>query len=341
MKKITVLAIETSCDETSVAVVQDGKRVLSNLLSSQEEIHDRFGGVVPELASRKHLESLDELVWKALKKAQLTWSNLDCIAVTMGPGLIGALLVGGAYAKSMAYALNLPFIGVNHLEGHLFAPLFENPEIQYPTVALIVSGGHTHLFLVKEIGHYILLGKTRDDAAGEALDKGARMMGLGFPGGPILDKLSSEGGTPSIKFPRAYLSPESLDFSFSGLKTALRDYLQKNISSKEELQQRLPDLAFSFQQAVVDVLVHKGIQAAKQEGVQQIIVGGGVSANSLLRKQLQQKGIEEGIKTFFPLPSLSTDNAAMIGLVGCHYYRRGVFSSMNLNPSANLPLSKH
>lgn len=340
MSKITILAIETSCDETSVAIVREGKEILSNVLSSQEGVHRRFGGVVPELASRRHLEVLDDLVIKALKKASVHWKDIHGIAVTYGPGLIGALLVGVSYAKAVAYALDIPLLGVNHLEGHLFAPLFEFPEIKFPTVALIVSGGHTHLFWVKEVGKYTLLGKTRDDAAGEALDKGARMMGLGFPGGPILDQLSSQGGTPKIDFPRAYLGPDSLDFSFSGLKTALRVYLEKNVHSKEELNLQLPDLAFSFQKAVVDVLVDKGIHAAKRLAIRQIVVGGGVSANSLLRKQMKQKGSEEGITSFFPSPFLCTDNAGMVGLVGCYLFRKGFRSPIDLNPKANFPLSE-
>ncbi|HEX9756712.1 MAG TPA: tRNA (adenosine(37)-N6)-threonylcarbamoyltransferase complex transferase subunit TsaD [Nitrospiria bacterium] len=337
---MTILAIETSCDETSVAIVRDGKDILSNVLLSQERVHGRFGGVVPELASRQHLEVLDDLVIKAVKKASVGWKEIRGIAVTYGPGLIGALLVGVSYAKALAYALDIPLLGVNHLEGHLFAPLFEYPEIKFPTVALIVSGGHTHLFLVKKVGIYKLLGKTRDDAAGEALDKGARMMGLGFPGGPILDQLSSQGGTPKIDFPRAYLGPDSLDFSFSGVKTALRDYLGKNVYSKEELENQLPDLASSFLQAVVDVLVEKGLQAAKRSGVSQIVVGGGVSANSLLRKQMFQKGSEERIDPFFPSPFLSTDNAGMVGLVGCYLFQKGIYSSFDLNPKANLSLSE-
>ncbi len=342
MNKTSLLAIESSCDETSVAIVRNGKEILSNILASQEGVHNRFGGVVPELASRRHLEVLDDLVLKALKEARFKWRDIHGIAVTVGPGLIGALLVGVSYAKALAYALDLPLVGVNHLEGHLFAPLFEYPEIKYPNIALIVSGGHTHLFLVEKVGHYTLLGKTRDDAAGEALDKGARMMGLGFPGGPILDRLSSSGSRMKIDFPRALISRDSLDFSFSGLKTALRDYLHKNVHSQEALEKILPDLAFNFIQAVVDVLVHKATQAAKRYGIKQIVVGGGVSANTLLRQQLKQRGLQEGITSFFPSPSLCTDNAAMVGMVGCHYFEKGFFSSLNLNPKANLSLlEKH
>jgi N6-L-threonylcarbamoyladenine synthase len=332
--------METSCDETSVAVVRDGEQILSNLLSSQELIHQRYGGIVPELASRRHLEVIDGLISKALQEAQVTWKGLDALAVTVGPGLIGALLVGVSYAKAMAYALNIPLIGVNHLEGHLLAPLFEYREINFPMVALVVSGGHTNLFLVKEIGHYVLLGKTRDDAAGEALDKGARMMGLGYPGGPILDRLSQQGDAANIDFPRAYISPDSLDFSFSGLKTALREYLGKSVYSREDLKEQLPNLAASFQQAVVDVLVYKTLQAAKRFGVSQVVVGGGVAANTVLRRQLREQGSGEGIQVFFPSPILCTDNAAMVAAVGYHYFRKGICASLELNPSATLSLAQ-
>jgi N6-L-threonylcarbamoyladenine synthase len=332
--------METSCDETSVAVVRDGEQILSNLLSSQELIHQRYGGIVPELASRRHLEVIDGLISKALQEAQVTWKGLDALAVTVGPGLIGALLVGVSYAKAMAYALNIPLIGVNHLEGHLLAPLFEYREINFPMVALVVSGGHTNLFLVKEIGHYVLLGKTRDDAAGEALDKGARMMGLGYPGGPILDRLSQQGDAANIDFPRAYISPDSLDFSFSGLKTALREYLGKSVYSREDLKEQLPNLAASFQQAVVDVLVYKTLQAAKRFGVSQVVVGGGVAANTVLRRQLREQGSGEGIQVFFPSPILCTDNAAMVAAVGYHYFRKGICTSLELNPSATLSLAQ-
>jgi N6-L-threonylcarbamoyladenine synthase len=325
-----VLGIETSCDETAVAIVKDGKKICANIISSQLKVHLPFGGVVPELASRAHLELLPLALDSALRRSRLSLTDIGAIAVTYGPGLIGCLIVGISLAKSLSYTLHLPLIGVNHIEGHLHSYLLTS-SLKPPFVGLVVSGGHTSLVLVKDYGDYSSLGETRDDAAGEAYDKVARMLKLGYPGGPLIEKLAREGNPKRIKFPHAI--PNSLDFSFSGLKTAVLYYIQKHGTSQAA------DIAASFQSAVIDTLVEKCLMALKKTGVKKIVLGGGVSANSALRQALKEAGKREGIKVYIPPKRLSTDNAAMIAAIGYQYIRRGKRSSpFSLDAVANLRL---
>ncbi|MFT7600058.1 MAG: N6-L-threonylcarbamoyladenine synthase [Acidimicrobiales bacterium] len=300
-----VLAIETSCDETSVAILRGGIEVLSNIVSSQIELHAEFGGVVPEVASRAHLELLEPVINAALEEAEIDPSALDCVAATHGPGLIGALLVGVSAAKSLALAWGVPYVGVNHMEGHLFATFLERPELPLPMVVLLVSGGHTMLVEVTELGSYRVLGSTTDDAAGEAFDKVARYLGLGYPGGPLIDRLATEGDRDAIVFPRGLLN-EGLDFSFSGMKTAVINYVRKNPDASNA------DLAAGFQEAVVDVLVTKTMRAAAQVGANAVCLGGGVAANSRLREQFTVAAEAAGIDHLVPDRAYCTDNAAMI-----------------------------
>lgn len=319
-----ILAIETSCDETAAAVVEDGHVVHSNIVSSQVEIHRKYGGVVPELACRKHIENIGPVVEEALSRAGLQISALDAFAVTRGPGLVGALIVGIAAAKAMAYSLAKPLIAVNHLEGHIYASFIDGPRPRSPFVALVVSGGHTELYLVMGHGWYNLLGRTRDDAAGESFDKVAKMLGLGYPGGPIIDDMAKRGDPAAISFPRAYLEKGSYDFSFSGLKTAVRNYLttaDKGLLEKGEgLEGRaIPDIVASFQEAVVDVLVEKAIEAARVESAKALVLTGGVAANSRLRAKIRGATEKEGLELFVPRPDYCTDNAAMIACAA--YYR--------------------
>lgn len=304
-----VLAIETSCDETSVAVVRGGDQVLSNVVSSQIELHAEFGGVVPEVASRAHLELLEPVVETALHEAGTTSAELDAVAATHGPGLIGALLVGVSAAKALAVAWKVPYVGVNHMEGHLFATFLERPDLEPPFVVLLVSGGHTMLVEVRAKGHYRILGSTTDDAAGEAFDKVARYLGLGYPGGPLIDKLAAEGDRESIAFPRGLLS-EGLDFSFSGMKTAVINYVRKHPEATNA------DLAASFQEAVVDVLVVKTLRAARQVGARAVCLGGGVAANRRLRERFADEARAAGFDYLVPSRDYCTDNAAMIAAAG-------------------------
>ena len=285
---IITLAIETSCDETSCAVLKGGREVLSNVISSQIEIHRKFGGVVPEVASRKHIENINLIIQKALDEANITFHDIDLIGVTRGPGLVGALLVGISSAKAIAYALNKPIIGVNHIEGHVCANYIDHKDLEPPFTSLIVSGGHTYLVQVKDYNEYELVGRTRDDAAGEAFDKVARSLGLSYPGGPLIDKLSKEGNPNAIDFPRVYLEPNSYDFSFSGLKTAVLNYLNQSKQKGDEII--VKDVAASFQQAVIEVLVEKGIRLAKERGSNKMVMAGGVAANEGLRKYDGTKG---------------------------------------------------
>ncbi|MCK9420859.1 MAG: tRNA (adenosine(37)-N6)-threonylcarbamoyltransferase complex transferase subunit TsaD [Nitrospirae bacterium] len=331
------LGIETSCDETAAAVLQDEK-VLSNIVSSQIEIHKKFGGVVPELASREHLRNLMPIIREALASASVTLTDINLIAVTYTPGLIGALLVGVSAAKAIAYARGIPFIGVHHGEGHILAAHIEYPGIGYPYIALLVSGGHTAIYHVKNLGEYRLLGQTRDDAAGEAYDKVAKLLGLEYPGGPVLDKLAQEGNPEAVKFPRGRL--EGYDFSFSGLKTAVRNHLALFRSKDKGLDPGLNirDMAASFQAAVVDTLVDKTLQAATGTGVDKIVVAGGVAANSLLRQRMADEAAKHGITLYLPAMGLCIDNAAMIALAGYLHYRRGETSSLDLNPRPSMPL---
>jgi len=332
-----ILGIETSCDETAAAVVEDGRRILSNVVSSQVELHSRYGGIVPELASRAHIQNILPVIDEALTSSGKRLGDMDAVAVTVGPGLIGALLVGVSAAKSLAYSAGLPVVGVNHIEGHMSAIFLESDEVALPFVLLVVSGGHTHLYLVRGCCDYEKLGQTRDDAAGEAYDKVAKLMGLGYPGGPIVDRLAKAGSPKRINFPRSYLEAGSLDFSFSGLKTAVLNHVRsfKGESIPDDV---LADICASFQEAVVDVLVKKTVQAAVDTGVKNIVIGGGVAANGALRDALQRAANDAGIRPFLPSPGLCTDNAAMVAAAGYHLFRAGKVSGLDLNPVANLPL---
>ena len=335
-KDIIILAIETSCDETSAAIIKNGKYVLSNIISSQIDLHKKFGGVVPEIASRKHIEKIDPVISEALDEANMTFKDIDAVAVTYGPGLVGALLVGLAEAKAIAFAAGKPLIGVHHIEGHISANYIENPEFKPPFISLVVSGGHTHLVHVKDYGVYEILGKTRDDAAGEAFDKVARAIGLGYPGGPKIDKLSKEGDKSSIDFPRSYLEEGSYDFSFSGLKSAVLNYINQCKMKEQEINQA--DIAASFQNAVVEVLVNKTVKAAKELGLEKIALAGGVAANSTLREEMKNACEKEGIFLQYPSLVYCTDNAAMIGAAGYYEYIKGVRHNMDLNAVPNLKL---
>ncbi|TCK87933.1 N6-L-threonylcarbamoyladenine synthase [Natranaerovirga hydrolytica] len=338
-KKNLILAIETSCDETSAAVVEEGKEILSNIISSQIDLHKLYGGVVPEIASRKHIEKINYVIEEALEKADKKLEDMDAIAVTYGPGLVGALLVGVASAKAIAYGLNKPLVGVHHIEGHINANYIENKDLKPPFMCLVVSGGHSHLVLVKDYGTYEIIGKTRDDAVGEAFDKVARAIGLGYPGGPKIDKLAQEGNAKAIDFPRSYLEEGSYDFSFSGIKSAVLNYL--NQCKMKELSINVADISASFQDSVVEVLVNKAIQATKDYKMDQLALAGGVAANSHLRKKLAQTCKENNIKMYYPSLEYCTDNAAMIGVAAYYDYKKGVRHSYNLNAVPNLKIGQN
>ena len=328
-----ILGIETSCDETSASVVKDDTIIVSNIITSQDKIHAPFGGVVPELASRKHLESLGWVAEEAIKRAKTSFSKIDAIAVTYGPGLAGSLLVGVEFAKALSYSLSIPLVGVNHIPAHLYANFLGKRKIKFPYIGLIVSGGHTSLFYVENFTTYSFLGQTRDDACGEAFDKGAQILKLGYPGGPVIDRISKRGNPSAIKFPRAHLE-NKFDFSFSGLKTSLLRYVEKKgkISSKE-----LPDIAASFQEAIVDVLVNKAILAAHDKNTDTIVVGGGVAANSRLRTKLNKEGEKRNLKIYFPENlKLCTDNAAMVAGLGYWMLKEGKISSLDLDIQPNI-----
>ncbi len=333
---VKILAIESSCDETAAAVVENGRRVLSNIISSQIAIHTVYGGVVPEIASRKHLENIDEVIRRALKEADCGFEELDAIAVTYGPGLVGALLVGVAEAKALAYALDKPLIGVHHMEGHIAANYISSPDWEPPFLCLVVSGGHTHLAIVEDYGVNRILGQTKDDAAGEAFDKVARAIGLGYPGGPKIQKAAEAGNPAAIHFPRPCLEEEGYDFSFSGLKSAVLNYLNQQEMKNEPVSQA--DVAASFQQAVVDVLTAKTMQAAKHFHIRKIAVAGGVSANAALRKAMKEACEKRGYALSIPDLVLCTDNAAMIGSAAYSLFRRGEFADLSLNAIPNLTL---
>ena len=328
------LAIETSCDETSCAVVKDGREVLSNIISSQIEIHRKFGGVVPEVASRKHIENINQIIGQALDEANVTFKDIDLVGVTQGPGLVGALLVGISTAKAIAFGLDLPIIGVNHIQGHVCANYIEHKNLEPPFTCLIVSGGHTYLVQANSYTDYELIGRTRDDAAGEAFDKVARALGLSYPGGPLIDKLAKVGNKEAIYFPRVFLEDNSYDFSFSGLKTAVLNYLNQANQKGEDIV--VEDVAASFQQAVLDVLVEKAFRLAKEKGSDKIVIAGGVAANEGLRNLMESRGKAEGIDILYPSKVLCTDNAAMIGSAAYFNYIEGKESDLYLNVIPNL-----
>ncbi|MGL4796852.1 MAG: tRNA (adenosine(37)-N6)-threonylcarbamoyltransferase complex transferase subunit TsaD [Paraclostridium sp.] len=336
-KDIITLAIESSCDETACSILKNGREVLSNIISTQIELHKKFGGVVPEVASRKHIENIPMVVQEALEEAKMTFEDVDHIAVTYGPGMVGAVLVGLSYAKALAYTLDVPLVGVNHIEGHVSANYIEDKNLKPPFITLIVSGGHTHLVEVKDYGKYEILGKTRDDASGEAFDKIARAMGLGYPGGPIIDRLAKQGNKNAIDFPRACMD-EGYDFSFSGLKSAVLNYLNAKKMKNEEII--VEDVAASFQEAVVEVLSTKAIKAAKEKGYDTIALAGGVAANSALREKLTQMAKLDHIQVKYPSLILCTDNAAMIGCAGYYNFINGKIHDMSLNAVPNLKIGE-
>lgn len=337
-EEILILAIESSCDETAASVVRNGREVLSNVISSQIELHKLYGGVVPEIASRKHIEKINQVIEEALTKAGATLEQMSAIAVTYGPGLVGALLVGVSAAKALSFATGIPLIGVHHIEGHISANFIEHKELEPPFVSLVASGGHTHLVVVKDYGEYEIIGRTRDDAAGEAFDKVARAIGLGYPGGPKIDELSKEGNPLAIPFPRAKVDESAYDFSFSGLKSAVLNYLNSCEMKKEEINRA--DVAASFQRAVVDVLVEHSLMAVKEYGFSKFAIAGGVAANSTLREAMKAACEKEGIAFYHPSPIFCTDNAAMIGVAGFYEYQKGVRSGLDLNAVPNLKLGE-
>jgi N6-L-threonylcarbamoyladenine synthase len=337
-KDTLILAIETSCDETAAAVVKNGREVLSNIISSQIELHKLYGGVVPEIASRKHIEKINQVIEEALDVAEVTLEDIDAIGVTYGPGLVGALLVGVAEAKAISFAKNKPLVGVHHIEGHVSANYIENKELEPPFLCLIVSGGHTHLVLVKEYGTYEIIGRTRDDAAGEAFDKVARAIGLGYPGGPKIDRLSREGNKKAIAFPRAQIEGAPYDFSFSGLKSAVLNHINSCEMKKEAINRA--DIAASFQEAVIDVLVTKTILAAKDYGMDKVAVAGGVASNSSLRESMAAACKENGLTFYHPSPIFCTDNAAMIGAAAYYEYLKGTRAGLDLNAVPNLKIGE-
>lgn len=337
-KDIVILGIESSCDETAASVVRNGREVLSNVISSQIALHTLYGGVVPEIASRKHIEKINVVIEEALAEAHMTLDDIDAIGVTYGPGLVGALLVGVSEAKAIAYAKNLPLIGVHHIEGHISANYIENKDLEPPFACLVVSGGHTHLVIVKDYGKYEIVGRTRDDAAGEAFDKVARAIGLGYPGGPKIDKVSKEGNPNVIAFPRAKVADSAYDFSFSGLKSAVLNYLNgckmKNIPIVQA------DVAASFQKAVVDVLVEHAMHAVEEYGFKKFAIAGGVASNSALRSAMEEACKKRGVAFYHPSPILCTDNAAMIGAAAYYEYLAGTRSGWDLNAVPNLKLGE-
>ena len=337
-KDTLILAIESSCDETAASVVKNGRCVLSNIISSQIAIHTLYGGVVPEIASRKHIEKINQVVEAALKEADVTLDDIDAIGVTYGPGLVGALLVGVAEAKAIAYAKKKPLVGVHHIEGHVSANYIEHPDLEPPFLCEIISGGHTHLVIVKDYGSFEILGRTRDDAAGEAFDKVARAIGLGYPGGPKIDKLAKEGNPHAIDFPRAHMEDAPYDFSFSGVKSAVLNHLNKCRMTGESIVEA--DIAASFQQAVVDVLVDNAIRAAKDYHMDRLAIAGGVASKGALRAAMEAACEKEGIRFYRPSPIFCTDNAAMIGVAAYYEYQKGTRHGWDLNAVPNLKLGE-
>lgn len=337
-KDIFILAIESSCDETAASVVKNGREVLSNVIYSQIALHTVYGGVVPEIASRKHIEKINQVIEQALSEADKALKDMAAIAVTYGPGLVGALLVGVSAAKAISFASGIPLIGVHHIEGHISANFIENKELEPPFICLVVSGGHSHLVVVKGYGEYEIIGRTRDDAAGEAFDKVARAIGLGYPGGPKIDKVSKTGNPEAIHFPRAKVAGAEYDFSFSGLKSAVLNYLNSCKMKGEEVN--TADVAASFQKAVIDVLVEHSIHAVKQYGFDKFAIAGGVASNSSLREAFEQECKKNKIRFYHPTPMLCTDNAAMIGTAGYYEYLKGVRHGLDLNAVPNLRLGE-
>ena len=335
---VIILAIESSCDETAAAVVKNGREVLSNVISSQIDLHTLYGGVVPEIASRKHIEKINQVVEQALSEAHMTWDDITAIAVTYGPGLVGALLVGVSFAKALAFALKKPLVGVHHIEGHISANYIENKELEPPFMCLVVSGGHSHLVKVKDYGEYEILGRTRDDAAGEAFDKVARAIGLGYPGGPKIDKVSNEGNPEAIAFPRAKVADSEYDFSFSGLKSAVLNYLNSCEMKGETVNQA--DVAASFQKAVVDVLVGHSMTALERYGFKKFAIAGGVASNTHLRTAMVEACRKQNVEFYHPSPILCTENAAMIGAAAYYEYQKGVCHDWDLNAVPNLKLGE-
>ncbi len=336
MSDVKILAIESSCDETAAAVIVNGREVKSNVIYSQIDLHTLYGGVVPEIASRKHIEKVNQVIRQALSDAELTLDDLDAIAVTYGPGLVGALLVGVGAAKAIAFAKNIPLVGVHHIEGHISANYIENPDLKPPFMCLVASGGHSHIVKVVDYGEYEIIGRTRDDAAGEAFDKVARAIGLGYPGGPKVDKLAREGNPDAIDFPRCVIDGAPYDFSFSGLKSAVLNYL--NHCEMKNIEVNRADVAASFQKAVIDVLTEHLIQAAKDHGCENIALAGGVAANSGLRENLRARSEAEGLKFYHPSNIFCTDNAAMIGVAGYHEFVKGTRHGYDLNAIPNLKI---
>lgn len=328
------LAIETSCDETSCAVLKGGREVLSNIVSSQIDIHKKYGGVVPEIASRKHIEIINQVIQEALDESKLTFKDIDLIAATHGPGLVGALLVGLSTAKALAYGLEIPLVGINHIKGHVCANYIEHKDLEPPFICLIVSGGHSYLIEVKDYVDYEVIGRTRDDAAGEAFDKVARTLGLPYPGGPEIDRLAKLGNPNAIDFPKARL--DNYDFSFSGLKTAVLNYINQQKQKNEEII--VEDVAASFQKAVIEVLVDKSLDLVKEKKMDKIVLAGGVSANEGLRKLMRQRASDINVDIFYPAKDLCTDNAAMIGSAGYYQYKKEGQSDLGISASANLDI---
>ncbi|MBL8180926.1 MAG: tRNA (adenosine(37)-N6)-threonylcarbamoyltransferase complex transferase subunit TsaD [Blastocatellia bacterium] len=337
-----ILGIESSCDETAAAVVRDGREILSSVISSQIDIHRNWGGVVPEIASSEHLRQIDPIVKKAVADARISINEIDAIAVTQGPGLVGSLLVGVCYAKSLAYVLSKPLVGVNHIEGHVYSVNFENPAVEFPALALIVSGGHTNIFHIPEEGKYRVVSRTRDDAAGEAFDKVAKMLGLGYPGGPIIEKIAQQGDAKKINFPQAKISDGRPDLSFSGLKTAVARYLRENeiepMPNAGEPSQEICDIAASFQAAVVKALVGRMERLAGELEPRTLIVAGGVACNLALRERAEELGRKVGIPTYFPSKHLATDNAAMIAAAGHAHFVNGERATLSMTADITLRL---
>ena len=333
-----MLAMESSCDVAAAAVVKNGREVLSNIISSQIALHTLYGGVVPEIASRKHIEKINQVIEAALAEAKMTLEDMTAVAVTYGPGLVGALLVGVAEAKAIAYGAKKPLVGVHHIEGHVSANFIEHPDLEPPFVCLIVSGGHTHLVIVRDYGEFEIIGRTMDDAAGEAFDKVARAVGLGYPGGPKVDRAAKEGNPHAIEFPRARVGGSEYDFSFSGMKSAVLNYINQAQMKGEAIS--VPDLCASFQNAVVDVLVSRAVAAAKEFGYDKLAIAGGVASNSALREGMRKACEREGLKLYYPSPIYCTDNAAMIGAAAYYEYINGARAGWDLNAVPNLKLGE-